>query len=118
MAKNNTTTAKAAADDAATTPRDRGCLPVLVTTSSRGVFFGWVAKSHNLAAENIRLEQARNCLYWQRTIGGFLGLAAVGPDSNCRIGATAPTLTLRGVTSVSECTPDAVRRWEAAPCVS
>lgn len=118
MAKTPTTTAKAAADDAATTPRDRGCVAVVVTTQYRGVFFGWASKDHDFAADSITIELARNCLYWAASIGGFLGLAAVGPDRSCKVGSTARKLVLRGVTSVAECTPGAVGRWEIAPCVA
>jgi hypothetical protein len=119
MAKTTTTTASAAADDARTTPRDRGCTPVLVTTERRLVAFGWAAPGTDFTQPTIRIEGVRNCIKWSRTIGGFLGLAAVGPNEHCTIGALVPGgITLRGVTSVTECSPDAVKRWEAAPCVS
>lgn len=118
MAKSKSTTASTAADDASTTPSDRGCIPVVVTTDKRGVFFGWAAKDSDFAGDSIRLELARNCLYWARSVGGFLGLAVVGPDANCRIGATAPAVTLRGVVSVTECSPESTRKWGEAPCVS
>lgn len=119
MATDTSTTASAAADDARTTPRDRGCVPVVVTTDRRLVVFGWAAPGTDFTAPTIRIEGARNCLKWSKTIGGFLGLAAFGPNELCNVGARVPGgLTLRGVTSVSECTPDAVKRWEAARCVS
>jgi hypothetical protein len=43
-----------------------------------------------------------------------MGLAATGPTVNCRIGPAAD-IELRNITSVSDVTPEAVKRWEAAP---
>lgn len=118
MAKSKTNTASTAADDACTTPSDRGCIPVVVTTDKRGVFFGWADKDADFTGDTIRLELARNCITWSRTIGGFLGLAAAGPNEHCRIGAVAPAITLRGVVSTTECSPVAAKKWGDAPCVS
>jgi hypothetical protein len=113
MAKTNTTKASDAASDART-PSDRNKRAVVVTTQHRGVFFGYVA---GLAEDqSVRITRARNCIYWARTIGGFMGLAASGPNAECRIGAQVPAITLTGVTSVVECTPEATQAWEAAPC--
>lgn len=115
--KKNTDTASTAADDAST-PRDRGYVPVVITTERRGVFFGWMSHDTPVGASDIRLELARNCIKWSKTIGGVLGLAANGPNQYCIIGATAPAIRLRGVVSVSECSSDATKRWEEAPCVA
>ena len=89
-------------------PKERA---VLVTTAHRGVFFGYTTKSDG---ETIQLHRARNCIYWSKDVKGFLGLAANGPTKNCRIGPSAD-IELRNITSVSEVTPQAVERWEAAP---
>jgi len=85
--------------------------PVLVTTAHRGVFFGY-AKTTN--GDTIKLRAARNCVYWSTEVKGFVGLAANGPTSNCRIGPKCD-LELRNITCVVECTPEAVKAWEAAP---
>lgn len=84
---------------------------VLVTTAHRGVFFGYAIKTDG---DNIHLKRARNCIYWSQDVKGFLGLAATGPSSSCRIGPPAD-IDLRNVTCVAEVTPDAVKAWEAAP---
>ena len=89
-------------------------IPVIITTAHRGVFFGRIdpAKRHD---STIDLVGARNCLYWYESIGGFLGLAASGPNPQCRIGATVPgVFTARDVTSVTDCTAAAAAAWEAA----
>lgn len=88
-----------------------GFRPVLVTTAHRGVFFGY---AKNTTGETIELKRARNCIYWSQEIKGFLGLAATGPNNNCRIGPSAD-ITLRNITSVSDVTPAAVIAWEAQP---
>lgn len=85
--------------------------PVLVTTEFRGVFFGY---AEDTSGDVIHLKRARNCLFWSAAIKGFLGLATVGPDSDCRVGPKAD-LEIRKVTSVAEVTPEAVEKWEHAP---
>ena len=65
--------------------------------------------------EIIKLRGARNCLYWSSDVRGFVGLAESGPTTGCRVGPAAPKMTLFDVTSVIECTPEAVERWESAP---
>lgn len=88
-------------------------VPVLVTTEHRGVFFGYLVGEPK--KEQVTLERARNCLYWSSDVRGFLGLAEIGPSKDCRVGPAAPKLTLFDITSVIECTPEAVARWESAP---
>jgi hypothetical protein len=84
--------------------------PVLVTTEYRGVFFGYADKTDG---DTIKLERARNCIYWSSDVQGFLGLASRGPTKSCRIGPAAD-IELRKVTSVTEVTPAAVDAWESA----
>lgn len=84
---------------------------VLVTTSHRGVFFGY---AKDTSGATIALRAARNCIYWPSTQKGFLGLAAFGPALGSRIGPAAD-LELRDITSVAACTDEAVKAWEAAP---
>ena len=102
-----TTTTKKTKNTTATVER-----AVLVTTEYRGVFFGYATDT---SGDTIHLRAARNCLYWAKSVGGFLGLAERGPDSQCRIGARAD-LDLRKVTCVAEMTPTAVAAWEETPC--
>lgn len=87
--------------------------PVLVTTLHKGVFFGY---AEDTSGETISLKSARCCLYWDAETKGFMGLAAKGPNEKCRVGP-AVDIELRNVTSVSECTPQAVKAWELAPWV-
>lgn len=86
--------------------------PVIVTTAHRGVFFGYADGATD--GDTVRLRRGRNCLYWSATVRGFVGLAATGPNGECRVGPAAD-MTLRGVTAVLDVTPEAVARWEAAP---
>lgn len=85
--------------------------PVLVTTSYRGVFFGYATDT---SGDVIHLRRGRNCIYWPAQQKGFLGLAKDGPLDGARVGAPAD-IELRGVNSVAEVTPEAVARWEAQP---
>ena len=89
--------------------------PVLVTTDKRGVFFGY---ADNTDGDPIVLKNARNCIYWSKSIGGFAGLATVGPNDQCRIGAKVGQIELRGICSVTEVEAPGVLAWETASCVS
>ena len=84
---------------------------VIVTTSYRGVFFGYATDT---AGDVIHLRAARNCIYWPPAQKGFIGLASDGPADGARVGPAAD-IQLRGVTCVAEVAPEAVKRWEAAP---
>lgn len=89
---------------------------VLVTTDKKGVFFGYLADdTEGWFPERVRLERIRNCIYWHDSIKGFLGLAAVGPNKECRIGPPAPRAAVYGVTLISDVTEEAVQAWELAP---
>ena len=85
--------------------------PVIVTTSHRGVFFGYADATDG---ETIALSKARLCLYWSADVKGFMGLASSGPTKGCRIGPAAD-ITLRNITAVLTVTPEAEAKWEAAP---
>lgn len=84
---------------------------VLVTTSYRGVFFGYATDT---GGDTIKLRAARNCIYWPREQKGFLGLAKDGPLDGAKVGPPAD-VELRGITCVAEVTPEGTQRWEAAP---
>lgn len=86
-------------------PKERA---VLVTTSYRGVFFGYASSTNG---DTIKLRAARNCVYWPASQKGFVGLAAIGPQQGARVGPAAD-MELRGVTAILECTPEAVAAWE------
>jgi hypothetical protein len=89
-------------------------MAVLVTTRFRGVFFGYTEDP--MPKDGVlTLTDARNCIYWSADLKGFLGLAAQGPSASCRVGDAAPSLTLTGVTSVAQVTPEAEARWNSAP---
>ena len=83
---------------------------VLVTTSHRGVFFGY---AEDTSGTTIKLRAARLCVYWSADLRGFMGLASHGPNSNCKIGPAAD-IEVRDITSVSEVTPEATSKWEQA----
>lgn len=87
--------------------------PVIVCTEYKGVFFGYATKTKG---DVIDLKRARCCIYWSANVGGFMGLAEKGPNSNCKIGATAD-IELRKVTCVLEVSPTAEKAWVGAPCV-
>lgn len=88
--------------------------PVLITTKHRGVFFGYVEDDSKLP-EKIVLVNARICVYWSSAQRGVLGLASVGPNSDCKVGLRVPRFEAWDITSVTDCTPEAAEKWEAAP---
>lgn len=85
--------------------------PVLVTTSYRGVFFGY---AKDTSGPTIFLRAAQNCIYWSAETRGFLGLASHGPAKGSRVGRPCD-LTVRDITSVAEVTPAAEAQWKTAP---
>ena len=87
-------------------------IPLVVTTESRGVFFGY---GQVTTKKEVSLEKARMCVYWNEVVRGVLGLAAIGPNSGCKISYAIPGITLQKVTAIMECTPEAVENWEAGP---
>ena len=88
---------------------------VLVTTSHRGVFFGYVTDPDAIMRNGFgKMRAARNVLFWPQENKGFLGLAAMGPLKGSRVGPPAD-LRLRDVTSVADCTQVAVDAWEQHP---
>ncbi len=87
--------------------------PVLVTTQHRGVFFGFIDPATE-SDKSLTLTDCRCCISWAASIGGFLGLVSVGPNRDCKIGKQAPRVVLHDITSVSDCTEEAVKAWQAA----
>jgi hypothetical protein len=84
---------------------------VLVTTTHRGVFFGYASDTSGVS---ITLRAARNCIFWPADNKGFMGLASMGPLKGARVGPAAD-IELRDITLVAECTAAAVQAWESAP---
>lgn len=87
---------------------------VLVTTKYRGVFFGVLIEERD-NGETVVLVSCQNCIFWGSDVRGFLGLAAKGPTKTCKIGPPALKTTLYAVTSITECTDEAVAAWKREP---
>ena len=94
------------------TVSDGALIPVVVCTDKRGVVFGYTT---NPTARPITLTTARMCLYWSADVGGVFGLAENGPTKDCQISATAPSLSLEGVTAVFSVDAAAEKAWAKAP---
>lgn len=91
---------------------NKKAVPVVVTTSHKGVFFGYGDPSDKAT---IRIEKARMCVYWSHDVKGILGLAATGPSKNSKVGPAVPAITLRDVTAVMEASDEAAKNWESGP---
>ena len=87
---------------------------VLITTEFRGVFFGYIEEGQE-SQVSMKLKDARNVLYWDSSVKGFMGLASTGPSRECRVGLKVPEITLYKITSVVACTPEAIEKWEEGP---
>ena len=85
---------------------------VMVTTSHRGVFFGYLKKEDG---DTVTLTNARMAVYWSADLRGVLGLASEGPSELCKIGPQVPEIKLFGVTSITTVSPRAAKQWEEAP---
>lgn len=86
-------------------------IPVIITTEYRGVFFGYIdpAKKNE---DVLEVERCRNVIRWTADVRGFMGLAALGPNSGCKIGPSA-NIELRKITSIIHVSPEALVKWEA-----
>ena len=91
--------------------KDPSGRPVIVTTTHRGVFFGY---DEDTDGDVIHLKDSRLCVYWSSDVKGFMGLASIGPTKSCRIGPKA-NIEVRNITAVLEVTPEAERAWESGP---
>ena len=83
--------------------------PVIVTTSHRGVFFGF---ARDVGGDQIFLRDAKMAIYFG-TSKGLHQLAHTGPTSSSRISAPAD-VTLRDITAVYRVTEKAKNAWVAA----
>lgn len=86
-------------------------VPLVVTTEHKGVFFGY---GEVTAEKTVRLEKVRMCVYWPSAVRGVVGLSVTGPLSGSKITPAAPAVTLQGVTSIMEVTPEAEAQWNKA----
>ncbi|NBD11856.1 DUF6948 domain-containing protein [Corallococcus silvisoli] len=60
------------------------------------------------------LEGARQALYYGKDSGGEVGLAAVGPKGDSRVGPKLPgRVEVPGVVLVADCTAEAITAWES-----
>jgi len=86
--------------------------PVLVTTSHRGVFFGYL-EDEKKAPKEVKLSSLRNCIRWHQEIEGFVGLSTYGPSEKCKIGAinTVGVSTVYDVTLIAPVSKEAEKKW-------
>ena len=84
---------------------------VLVTTNKdrRGVFCGELLSEKGSVVE---LANARMAVYWSSATKGVLGLASIGPQDGSKISPSVPKIKLNGVTSITDCSKDAIKQWE------
>lgn len=89
-------------------------LPYLITTSKRGVFFGYHAPlPPDTLPETLTLKDCRMVVYYSAECRGITGLAASGPKKGSRISPKALETTVTPVDSASVCTPEAVAAFES-----
>ncbi len=82
---------------------------VMVTTSHRGVFFGYATETEG---DTIDLKRARMVIYWPQDVRGVLGLAVTGPTRGSKITAAVDAMQVRQITAVVEVSTEAVANWE------
>lgn len=83
---------------------------VIITTEYRGVYFGEIQKQDG---RECILRNARMAIRWGTT-RGVDQLASTGPTGSSKLGATAAKVWLCGITSVVDCTQEAIDAWNAA----
>ena len=86
-------------------------IAALITTDKKGVFMGYI-NPNDESETTIQAEQVKMCIYWSEDVKGVIGLAADGPNENCRITKAAPKATLQGVTAVVTLSEKAEEAWK------
>ncbi len=87
---------------------------VLITTEYRGVFFGLVSPEADLTQRTLTdIKNCRMAINW-RNGKGVQGLAADGPDNNCKIASASDVEVVHGVTAVFTVTDKAKEKWLSA----
>ena len=89
--------------------------PVIVCTDKRGVIFGYAKKDKPNKRGQIKLKNARMCLYWPASIGGVFGLGEIGPNVETKVSAKLEKIHLEGVTAIFDVSPHAEKAWESTP---
>lgn len=62
--------------------------------------------------EKITLKNARNCIKWESSSMGVFGLAANGPNEECRVSPQVEEKTVFKITSISKVSNKAAKEWE------
>lgn len=92
-------------------------IPVFFTTERRGVFFGYIDPSTR-GERTLNVTGMRNCISWPASVGGVFGLTTNGPNRDTKVGAKVEGVsTMHLVECCLDVSPEAVKAWEAAPCI-
>lgn len=89
------------------------------------VVLSGLATPEEMKEDSPTLTDVRMAVFWSRATVGPMGLAAKGPDSQCRITAACPTRTIPAarkgdaarsrVEGYGECSAEATKAWEREP---
>lgn len=85
---------------------------VLVTTSFRGVFVGYLPGKYEPGQERVTLTDVVMVTKWGTT-GWLPELCQTGPTSKTQTSTRAPQIELRSITGVWGMTEAAAKAWEA-----
>lgn len=87
---------------------------IVCSTSFAGIFFGKVKEYIAVpgVGATITLTEARQCLYWEEVVGGYVGLAVIGPSKGSKLGTIVAEITLHTVTSDMPATRQAIAAWK------
>lgn len=86
---------------------------VLITTSHRGVYFGYIDESDIDTRPTLRVSNMRHVYYWAKGLAGIYELPTKGPPNGSRLTATpVPEISIDAVANVAPCTPEAIERFE------
>ena len=93
---------------------------VVVTTDSRGVFFGYVDDFSIPESSNrtVTLYDCRMVVYWDPETKGLMDLPSRGPSNKCKISPPSPVVQISGVHFMAQCTKESTALFENAPWAS
>jgi hypothetical protein len=86
--------------------------PVVVFTQWKGVFFGYVegSREETYGKDILSLKNCKMLINFRNGKGVFQ-VTSEGPVGNCLVSSVCPEIEIRGITGVSEVSPEAEKVW-------
>lgn len=89
-------------------------IPVLITTTGRGVFFGYIDEK-DIDKDPIAVKDMQMVVYWSADVKGVFGLCVNGPSNACRVSKPVNNRQLKNIESITDVSKAAEKQWKSCP---